>query len=321
MDAKLVIAKGKTSVKEIPLGAEKILIGRRNDCAVRIPSPLVSRLHCELTQADDRLVVRDLGSSNGTFVNGTKVKEKELRSGDTLGVGPLTFIVQVGGVPVGAAADADDFVVDEAPAGDGADFVVADEAAVADDVVVDAEEVVAAEVVSDEAESDFVVNEGAAVGGGDGDFVVDENAAGEGADFVVDEAAAGDGADFVVNENAAADGDTIHEGNVADLFGQTEPADTEPAAEPPPEPKEEKKKGGLFSKLFKKKEKAPTAAPAPSPPPAEGRPVAAEPPAASEAESMPDFFVQDDSAQPAGAEKMGEDELADFLTGLNEKEQ
>jgi predicted component of type VI protein secretion system len=314
MDAKLVIAKGKTSVKEIPLAGEKILVGRRNDCGVRIPSPLVSRLHCELTQANDRLVVRDLGSSNGTFVNGTKVKEKELKSGDTLGVGPLTFIVQLGGVPVGAAADdAGDFVVNEAAGGD-ADFVVAEEAVAADEVV-DAEDIVAAEVVSDEAdvESDFVVNEEAA-----GDAAE--------ADFVVDEAAGGDADDFVVNESAAADGDTIHEGNAADLFGQNAPAEAEgeTAAEPAPEPKEEKKKkGGLFSKLFKKKEKAPAAA-APAPPAPAQPESASEAPAAAagaEPEAMPDFFAQDDSAQPASSEKMGEDELADFLTGLNEKEQ
>src|SRR5262245_44344987 len=96
MDARLVVAKGKTAVKEIPLGVTDTIIGRRTDCGLRIPSPLVSRQHCELKCAGTRLVVRDLGSSNGTFVNGIKVKQKELKSGDTLGVGPITFIVQLG---------------------------------------------------------------------------------------------------------------------------------------------------------------------------------------------------------------------------------
>src|SRR5213593_4413573 len=100
MDAKLVVAKGKTTLKEIPLAGLHTVIGRKNDCGLRIPSPLVSRQHCELSCSGSKLVVKDLGSSNGTFVNGTKVRGKELKSGDTLGVGPVTFIVQLDGEPL-----------------------------------------------------------------------------------------------------------------------------------------------------------------------------------------------------------------------------
>lgn len=79
MEVKLVVAKGKTETKEIPLAGVSMIIGRKNDCGLRIPSPLVSRQHCELTRVGEKLLVKDLGSSNGTFVNGSKIKKKELK--------------------------------------------------------------------------------------------------------------------------------------------------------------------------------------------------------------------------------------------------
>ncbi len=45
------------------------------------------------------LVAKDLGSSNGTYVNGTRIAEAELKAGDRLRVGPVTFVVQVDGQP------------------------------------------------------------------------------------------------------------------------------------------------------------------------------------------------------------------------------
>ena len=99
MDVKLAVVKGKTSVKEIPLGGGKMIIGRKRDCNLCIPSSMVSRLHCELSCEGSSLRIKDLGSSNGTFVNGSKVKEKELKPGDTLGIGPVTFLVRIDGAP------------------------------------------------------------------------------------------------------------------------------------------------------------------------------------------------------------------------------
>ena len=57
----------------------------------------MSRLHCRLTaDPSDQLVVEDLGSTNGTIVNGKKVERVVLRVGDTLTVGRVEFMVQAG---------------------------------------------------------------------------------------------------------------------------------------------------------------------------------------------------------------------------------
>ena len=74
-------------------------IGRREDCDLRIPVGDVSRKHCRLVVSADNVRVQDLGSSNGTFVNGQQVQDAFLNPGDTISVGPVNFVVQVDGVP------------------------------------------------------------------------------------------------------------------------------------------------------------------------------------------------------------------------------
>jgi predicted component of type VI protein secretion system len=60
----------------------------------------VSRRHCEVAiDSDDELVVKDLKSSNGTFVNGERVARRELVPGDLLAIGPVVFVVRIDGHP------------------------------------------------------------------------------------------------------------------------------------------------------------------------------------------------------------------------------
>jgi len=67
-------------------------IGRHDDCLIRIRSSQVSRRHCELHLDNGKLLVRDLGSSNGTFVNGKRVLgQQALKPGDVLTVGGVTL--------------------------------------------------------------------------------------------------------------------------------------------------------------------------------------------------------------------------------------
>jgi pSer/pThr/pTyr-binding forkhead associated (FHA) protein len=75
------------------------IVGRREDCDLRIPLGDVSRKHCRLIKDDDSLRVEDLGSSNGTYRNGERVQESVLAAGDRVKVGPVTFVVQIDGVP------------------------------------------------------------------------------------------------------------------------------------------------------------------------------------------------------------------------------
>ena len=76
----------------LPPGAVKT-IGRSPGAEFIVEAALVSRLHCQLTATADTLHVKDLGSTNGTFVNGKRVTTAELRDGDTVSVGRLELIV------------------------------------------------------------------------------------------------------------------------------------------------------------------------------------------------------------------------------------
>ena len=80
--------------------AEGVLtIGRSNDAALRIPLAEISREHAELNFSDSTLTIKDLGSSNGTFVNLQRVDEQELTAGDSVTIGPVVFTVQIDGEP------------------------------------------------------------------------------------------------------------------------------------------------------------------------------------------------------------------------------
>lgn len=74
-------------------------MGRDTAADLRIPVGIVSRHHCEFRVEDDEVVLRDLGSSNGTFLNGKRVTEATLGAGDLVRVGPTTFTVVVDGIP------------------------------------------------------------------------------------------------------------------------------------------------------------------------------------------------------------------------------
>jgi ABC transport system ATP-binding/permease protein len=70
-------------------------VGRTARADFILEAPLVSRLHCRLTaDASGQLVVEDLDSQNGTFVNGKKADRATLKAGDRLTVGRVDFTVQ-----------------------------------------------------------------------------------------------------------------------------------------------------------------------------------------------------------------------------------
>lgn len=101
--------------RDFPLSAAKTVLGRKDDCGLRIPTPDVSRAHCEVESLDAEITIRDLGSANGTYVNGKRIAETTLSAGDHIGVGPVQFVVQIDGKPTEIAAppppvenDADD---------------------------------------------------------------------------------------------------------------------------------------------------------------------------------------------------------------------
>lgn len=100
VDVVLVRVQQDGRSSNVPLRRPRTVVGRQTDCNLRVPAVDVSRRHCEVTQEGDSLTVRDLGSRNGTFVNGQKVEGSvPLAAGDVLTVGPLVFVVRVDGEP------------------------------------------------------------------------------------------------------------------------------------------------------------------------------------------------------------------------------
>jgi len=76
----------------LPSGSVKT-IGRSTGAEFILEAPLVSRLHCQLSATDESIQVKDLDSTNGTFVNGTRVSTATLRTGDVLKVGRVDLTV------------------------------------------------------------------------------------------------------------------------------------------------------------------------------------------------------------------------------------
>src|SRR5437660_10745219 len=75
----------------VPLLQKKLLIGRRDSCDIALRFPNVSSRHCELELVSGYWLVRDLGSSNGTKVNGVRVRSKWVMPGDELAVAKHRF--------------------------------------------------------------------------------------------------------------------------------------------------------------------------------------------------------------------------------------
>ncbi len=99
MQVVLVMFRSDGERRSFSIVRDVTVIGRREDSDLRIPLGDVSRKHCRLIKSDDTLKVEDLGSSNGTHVNGQRVQEADLNPGDMVQVGPVTFVVQIDGVP------------------------------------------------------------------------------------------------------------------------------------------------------------------------------------------------------------------------------
>jgi predicted component of type VI protein secretion system len=85
--------------KSFSIARDMTVMGRREDCDFRIPLGDISRKHCRLMKEDGALKIEDLGSSNGTYVNGKRIHESDLQPGDTIQIGPVVFVLQVDGVP------------------------------------------------------------------------------------------------------------------------------------------------------------------------------------------------------------------------------
>lgn len=99
MKVTLVTFGKKGDLKSFDLAKPTTVLGRKTDADLRIPLSDISRSHCEFVLQNGSVKVRDLDSSNGTFVNGEQVTESDLGAGDVVRLGPVSFTVQIDGQP------------------------------------------------------------------------------------------------------------------------------------------------------------------------------------------------------------------------------
>ena len=105
MAIELVLVTADGEQRSFPISRARI-IGREEDCDMRIPVAEVSREHCRVEpNATGGLSVEDLGSSNGTFINGLQVEEADMVAGDVLKIGPAMLVLRVDGQPASIDAD------------------------------------------------------------------------------------------------------------------------------------------------------------------------------------------------------------------------
>lgn len=88
---KLVCTRGSMKSEEWPVEDAVVSMGRDPLCTIVLEDPKVSRIHCEVKRADGQYIVLDRNSTNGTYVNGTKIKKHVLAAGDTVLVGSTEF--------------------------------------------------------------------------------------------------------------------------------------------------------------------------------------------------------------------------------------
>ncbi|HEX8911203.1 MAG TPA: FHA domain-containing protein, partial [Humisphaera sp.] len=100
MQAVLVMFRSDGERRSFSVTRDVTVIGRREDCDLRIPLNDVSRKHARLVKEDGGIRLEDLGSSNGTFLNGERIeRDAVLQAGDSVQVGPVVFVLQVDGYP------------------------------------------------------------------------------------------------------------------------------------------------------------------------------------------------------------------------------
>ncbi|TWU22766.1 FHA domain-containing protein [Bythopirellula polymerisocia] len=94
MDVILKVMKGSKIGAKIAVKKDEFLIGRSPECHLCSGSTSISRKHCAIRRSGTKVTIADLGSRNGTLVNGAKITDVvELTSGDTLNIGNLEFLV------------------------------------------------------------------------------------------------------------------------------------------------------------------------------------------------------------------------------------
>ena len=90
--AKLVVLSEGLTGQSYELKVDKTTIGRVEDNTFQIAQPSISSHHCEVLLRGNDVVIKDLNSTNGTFINGELIDEGELANGDIITIGRTKFV-------------------------------------------------------------------------------------------------------------------------------------------------------------------------------------------------------------------------------------
>ena len=79
----------------IDLTRDLTVVGRKEDCDLRLDHKSISKFHCVIVKLENTLILRDLGSTNGTMLNGKKIRRATLKNNDCLNIANLPFRIQI----------------------------------------------------------------------------------------------------------------------------------------------------------------------------------------------------------------------------------
>ncbi len=103
--ASLVVRQGPQAGMSFPLSGNQVVIGREEGMGVVLQDPESSRRHARINWQGGQFAIEDMGSTNGTFVNGVQITTpKMLNPGDSIGIGQTALVFQISGAQMGIAA-------------------------------------------------------------------------------------------------------------------------------------------------------------------------------------------------------------------------
>ncbi len=104
--AKLVVLTQSLAGRSCEISGERTTVGRVEDNSFQLAEPSVSSRHCEILLQGNDVLVKDLNSTNGTFINGEKITEAVLKPGQTLRLGNVELKLDTPGAPAPSPAPA-----------------------------------------------------------------------------------------------------------------------------------------------------------------------------------------------------------------------
>ena len=90
---KFIVYEKSREHSRIPWSGKQLIIGRRTDADIQLNEPTMSGIHAKIFAGVDGIRIRDLNSLNGTQINGSRIVESRLRSGDQIRIGRTTILV------------------------------------------------------------------------------------------------------------------------------------------------------------------------------------------------------------------------------------